>query len=146
MIRRVYVYRHEQSDGERAYTLTYMRNQGSHACIHDVDSPSGYEARKAAAHEHKEKCGNALTPSGGPLHADRLAARAAILGYQGLPEPTERQAFATEYRVALAIQKAREDERTACWRIAAEKFNECGLLAVQDVFAAIAKRGITAGM
>ncbi len=62
-VRRVYVFRfsHEFDGKVSAYTCCYVTNQGAGACVHDVEAVSGYEAKKIAAREHRDKCGNRVT-------------------------------------------------------------------------------------
>lgn len=142
----VYHYRNDQDGGRVGYlSLAYLTHQGPHCCAHEVEGSTRAKLQAAAIREHRERCNNRLTQSY-PTLADRKTALKALLGYDNLPWPTNRTTLEALNRIADAIRAAREDERTACWRIAADKFNECGLLVVQDVFAAIAARGVTEGM
>jgi hypothetical protein len=63
MIRRVYVYDWPADDRQPRLVLAYLTPQHSGSvkpperlCVHDVEAPSGYEAKKVAAREHKARC------------------------------------------------------------------------------------------
>lgn len=70
--RTVYVYRRGYTGirGEpRAFTLTYANPQTDGACVHEVEALSTREAKKLAAREHAERCGNQITHGVAPKEA-----------------------------------------------------------------------------
>lgn len=66
MKRRVYVYRHEyeQCGSSGAYSLAYYTEQTRGSCVHEIeaDGLTRAEVHAAALREHREKCGNRVTP------------------------------------------------------------------------------------
>lgn len=66
--RRVYVYRHdyehEQCGSRHAYSLAYFTEQTRGACVHEIeaDGLTRSKIQNAAIREHREKCGNRVTP------------------------------------------------------------------------------------
>lgn len=63
MKRHVYVYRSrfEQLGRVHETALAYLTYQGDDFCAHVIEAPSGYEAKKLALREHRDRCGNAIT-------------------------------------------------------------------------------------
>ncbi len=62
MKRIVYVYRHTYGAGtDRAYSLAYLTEQTSGACVHEVEGETRGKLQAAAIREHREKCGDRIT-------------------------------------------------------------------------------------
>lgn len=67
MKRKVYVYRHEgeQCGHGYAYSLAYFTPQTGGACIHEIEADGLTRAKvqAAAIRDHRDQCGNRVTPS-----------------------------------------------------------------------------------